>query len=182
MKLKSQIAFEQWLVLKVQGGHRESLTPLLELVVPALTAYSMRLIGDREGARESTQETCLAICRQIGRLNDAHRFRGWMFRIARNKAADWIRKRSGERNRLVGLEECAPAQHTDRDAVEADELRLAIRTLPPRQRLVLNLFYTHGLTVGEVATALGIRVGTIKSDLFRARAALKTLLEDSTDG
>ena len=180
MKLKSQIAFEQWLVLKIQDGHRDSLAPLLELVVPAVSAYTMRLTGDKEGAKEATQETCLAICRQIGRLHNARNFRGWMFRIARNKAADWIRRRSGDRNRLVGLDEQTHEQHNDHDAAEADELRLAIRTLPPRQQLVLNLFYAHGLTVNEVATALAIRTGTVKSDLFRARAALKNLLEDKT--
>lgn len=180
MKLKSQIAFEQWLVLKIQAGHRESLTPLLELVVPAVSAYAMRLIGEKEGATEATQETCLAICRQISRLKDAQNFRSWMFRITRNKAADWIRRRSGDRNRLVGLDEQTQDEHNDQDVVEADELRQAIRTLPPRQKLVLNLFYAHGLTVNEVATALGIRSGTVKSDLFRARAALKALLEETT--
>jgi RNA polymerase sigma-70 factor (ECF subfamily) len=60
---------------------------------------------------------------------------------------------------------------------QAADLRRALATLPPEQRAGLALFYIDGLSVAEIAEALGIPVGTVKSRLFHARRALRHQLE-----
>ena len=62
------------------------------------------------------------------------------------------------------------------DAV--DRLRRLLRTLPSEQRTLLALFYTDGRSVREIAEALGIPEGTVKSRLFHARTSLKSRLEE----
>jgi RNA polymerase sigma-70 factor (ECF subfamily) len=182
---------DELLVLRSQGGDKNALELLARRWHRRLTAWSYRLTGDVEAAPEVTQEAWLAVVRSLGRLADPATFPAWVHRIVRRKAADWVRRRQRRRRLDDAVRheaEAVPmgrpgaaAASTESDQREADLLRLrqGLATLPDEQRQLLHLFYLEGMGVRQVSRALDIPQGTVKSRLFRARAALKQILEDS---
>ena len=151
-QLGSVAAFEQLVLAFGPGVHR---------------FLALRLRNDAD-ARDALQETLAAAWQGLPSLEDPLKFRSWLLGIAAHKAADVMRR-------------SAPAAEAelDRRGREDDsllELREAILALPAQFRDVLLLRYLLQLSEGEAATALGVRVGTVKSRTARARAALLEVL------
>ncbi len=123
----------------------------------------------------------MGIIAGLGRLGDPARFRPWAYRIVTNKSADWIRRT--QRNRRVGrLDDVPPpadvSAQGDQQAELAGQARSLLAGLAGGQRIVLTLHYLDGLSVAEIAEALTIPVGTVKSRLHHGRAELRRRLED----
>jgi RNA polymerase sigma-70 factor (ECF subfamily) len=181
---------DDWLVLAAQGGSAEAFEALAERWNRRIVAHAYRRLAHAEGAAEAAQEAWLAIARGLSSLDDPARFPSWACRIVDRKAVDWLRKRRrarvlGERigqdpdlrSRAVCPPADDPTEPPDRlDAV--DRLRGELRRLPAEQQALLALFYTEGRSVRQIADALGIPEGTVKSRLFHARQQLKSRLED----
>ncbi|MDQ0613554.1 RNA polymerase sigma factor (sigma-70 family) [Microbacterium sp. W4I4] len=98
----------------------------------------------------------------------------WLLQTARNLIGDAYRKRDRER---VGLRDLASSTPTDSSFAHA-ELRIALSTLAPADREVLELFYWDGLSADEIAVVVGCRTSAAWKRLSRARAALRSLLTD----
>jgi RNA polymerase sigma-70 factor (ECF subfamily) len=130
-----------------------------------------------------TQETWLAIVRGISRLSDPARFKSWAYRIATNKARDWIAGAVEARRVPAELasgepEECEPPRRET-----SDELQTILARLPQDGRAVLTLYYLEGFAVADIATILHVPPGTVKSRLHNARNELKILwLQDRHKG
>lgn len=162
------------LVLRAQAGDTESLAQLVDLWQPRLWPFAKVLTGDDESAWEVMQETWLAVLQDLKRLQDPARFRPWIFRIVRNKAADRVRRRTQERKSL------------DRQTLEAsvnctkprEDLRDMLGALPEQDACLLALHYLEGTTYEEMATILGVPTGTIKSRLHAARGRLRAKWEN----
>lgn len=133
-------------------------------------------------AEDAVQETFVQVWRSIHELRDAHAFRAWFYRILIHRIRR-LGKRDG-RNPPLPLE--AAAYHRDsrtlepEEQVERDEglrrVRAAIALLPEPHRFTLILRYYSELSEAEVANALGIPAGTVKSRLHVARARLQDQL------
>jgi RNA polymerase sigma-70 factor (ECF subfamily) len=177
---------DELLILRWQGGENAALELLARRWHRRLLAWGYRLTGEAEAAPEVAQEAWVAVVRSLGRLSDPATFPAWIHRIVRRKAADWVRRRQ-RRRRLDARVEAegepppvAPPALAETQAQEADlaRLRQGLAALPAEQRTLLSLFYLEGMGVRQVSRALEIPTGTVKSRLFRARQALKALLED----
>jgi len=150
-----------------------------------MTRHAYRLTGDRDGAADVTQETCLAITRGLRRLDDPARFGPWALRIVSNKAADWVRRRQRQRRLQESLESHEPPAvlsdlYGNDDRSEPDTVRLiqrALTQLSGEMRAVISLHYGEDLSVADTALALAIPAGTVKSRLHHARNRLKELVE-----
>ena len=176
----------EWLVLEAQRGERDAFGELVRLWLPAIRRHAQRLTGDREGAADVTQETCLAITRGLRRLDDPARFEAWTLRIVTNKAADWVRRRQRQRRVQESLESHEPrvaASDLYGDgATTGERIRLiqrAVAELPYDMRAVVSLHYGEGLSLANTALVLEIPEGTVKSRLYDARRRLKELVERS---
>ena len=129
---------------------------------------------DVDAAADAVQEAFLAAHRQwrkVGALDDPA---GWVRRVALNRLLN------GRRNRLRRteiLESIRPTQPEELTA-EMVDLREAIAALPPQMRVAVSLHHLSGLTVAEVADALEVAPGTVKSNLHDARTKLRLALED----
>jgi RNA polymerase sigma-70 factor (ECF subfamily) len=138
-----------------------------ELVVrngPRLHRYISLQLRHEADAHDAFQETLTAAWRGLPGLRQTDRFWPWMIGIAAHKAADTARHRT----RACSIDELAqPRPHEG--LFEAQE---ALASLSAQFRQVLLLRYLLGLTEEEAATALGVRVGTVKSRTARARRAL----------
>ena len=147
---------------------------------PRLLRDATYLTGDAEAARDVAQEAWIGIARGVRRLQDPARFRSWAHRIVVHKSRDWIRReRAGRRavRRAADLAE-QPAAEQPRDDIA--RLRAALAELPADQRTVLSWFYLEEMSVREIAAALSIPAGTVKSRLYHARNALRSCLKEDS--
>lgn len=135
---------------------------------------AFRLLGDREDAADCAQEACTRACTRWGRLLRAGDPTPWVVRVSSNLAIDrWRRRR-----RDPALSAAAAT------AVSVDErldLHRALGELPRRQREVVVLRFVADLREADVATALGISLGTVKQHAHRGLAALRDALGDATE-
>ena len=157
---------ETWLVLRSQTGDREALDLLLRGIQDDLARYLTSLMTGSSDAPDVLQEVLLKMVRKIGTLRDPLLFRPWVFRIASREAFAKLRAEK-EWNRLIDPEADASeiaGSVPDAAALDIDFSRL-IANLSLASRTVISLHYIEGLTHTEVATALGLSVGTVKSRL-----------------
>ena len=170
---------DELLVLRTQGGDVASLEVLARRWHPKLLRHAVRLTGEREGGADVAQEAWVAIVRGLRRLQDPGRFRAWAYRIVTRKSSDWIRSRQRRRKlgRRVELEPDETASENDSSADDVRRVRQAMAALPADRRALLAMYYTEGMTVGEIAEALSIPRGTVKSRLFHTRNQLRESLE-----
>jgi RNA polymerase sigma factor (sigma-70 family) len=144
-----------------------SFDELFELQYEPMVAVAYLLLGSREEAEEVTQDAFARVELRWDRLANAG---GYLRRCVINRAHDVLRRRRLEqRLRLV-----APESTRDLDA---DELSDALAALAPRRRAAVVLRYYAGLNTREIAEALGVRPGTVKSMLHRALAELREVIE-----
>jgi RNA polymerase sigma factor (sigma-70 family) len=142
-----------------------------------LLAHAMRLLGDAETARDAVQAGWIDIVRGLPRLDDAHAFPAWAYRIVTRRCAGSIR--SNQRSRALATALAAEPQLPQEDGPVGDHagLHAAIRSLPSDQRAAIALHHFEALSVAEVAVALAVPVGTVKTRLFHARRKLRAILE-----
>ena len=133
--------------------------------VQRLYRFLVLRLGDERDARDSLQETLLAAWQGLPQLREKERPWSWLAGIAAHKASDSARRRL----RAVPLS--SVDEPYAEDSVAADVLA-ALERLPASAREVLLLRYLLRLSEVEVADALGIRVGTVKSRAARARRRL----------
>lgn len=171
---------DAYLIASARLGDRKALETLAQRWNAKLIAHASRLLGDRESARDAVQEGWTEILRGLGRLRDDSAFAAWAYRIVSRRCARQIRTKQGQR-RIV--EEAALAMVCDQASegepalLDIDAVRQAIKTLPPEQRATIALFYMEELSVAEVAVALDVPVGTVKTRLMHARRKLRAVLE-----
>ena len=131
--------------------------------------------GDRERAADAVQEAFVKAhvrWRRIGRYDDPV---GWVRRVAINQLRDEHRRAGRRRLALTRLAARPPAAGPPD---EPDELGRLLAELPRQQRVATALFYVDGISVAEIAGALGVAEGTVKSHLHDARRRLRAVLDD----
>ena len=170
---------DELLVMGCQDGDGESLVALVNRWQPRLLCHALRLTREQDAARDVVQDAWVAIVRGIRRLDDPACFAPWAYRIVTNKCADWTRQRQRQRANLVPLVvEPAAKEGSAEDAQDdAAALRAAIGQLPQGQQAILSLFYVEELSLRDIAEALSLPVGTVKSRLHYARNHLKEIIE-----
>lgn len=175
---------DELLVLRCQLGERPAFDDLIARWALPLRRHLLRVTGNPDAADELTQETWLRVVRGIGRLRDTARFRSWLFGIAHRVLMDRLRLRYGAAlDADVVDANLDPATIADADGDPASERQAIARDvvrglarLPPLEREVLTLFYLDDLSLAEMALALAVPTGTVKSRLFRARGLLRQTL------
>lgn len=141
-----------------------------------LWGYLSRISGDRQLADDLLQETYYRLLKcRVAFENDTHR-RNYLYRIATNLVHD---ARRGPRPLFdAGIEMAAiPAAEGPASPEQREDVRRALGRLKPRERALLWLAYAQGSSHTEIAGVLGLKTGSIKLLLFRARRKLAKLLQ-----
>ena len=167
-------------VSRFRRGDPAAAEALAERAYRSTLRTAAAALGNRDDATDVAQEVTLEVLRGIRRLRDPERFDAWVHRIASRHTIRVVRARR-LRHRLEaplgGLEEDREPRAplgTNADALAVREaLRNALTGLPARQRVALALRYVHDLSDGEIAAALGCRLGTAESLLSRGRSLLR---------
>ncbi|MDQ6949179.1 MAG: sigma-70 family RNA polymerase sigma factor [Actinomycetota bacterium] len=141
--------------------------PVFRRLFPMAARLAYRIVGDREQAEDIAAEACAKALARWGRVGRLAYREAWVMRVASNLALDAVKR-------------TAPPSQPDvpmSDIGESVALRVAVavalRTLPRRQREVIVLRYFVGLPDCEVAGALGIAEGTVRTHARRGLGALR---------
>lgn len=167
------------LAARASRGDADAFGALVELHEAMARRVAYAILEDREDADDAAQEGFLSAWRAIARYDPNKAFRPWLMQIVVNAARDLRRRR---RVRAAdSLDSVSPAAREDpaREVGDIDlgeQLRAALATLPERQRLAVVLFDAEGYAQAEIAAMLGIPEGTVKSDVFHGRRALRRVL------
>jgi len=156
---------------------------LYDRYVQPIYRYLYYRLGDAQEAEALTSQTFLAALEALPRDRHEGHFAAWLFRIARSKVIDHVRRRP----RQTPLSEAHPAEAADLLAqlARADEIaRLAalIGTLDEEARELIRLRYTAGLPFAEVAAIVGSNENTVKKSLYRLLGRLQSQLEEQSHG
>ena len=169
------------LVRLALGGDEGAFGVLVGRHRPMLVALCWRVLGDRGLAEDAAQEAVLQAMVGLDRLERPERFGAWLGGIGLNVCRRWRRDRVREEWSLAALTggragpdpvPDSPADLAER-AEAAWRVRRAVGRLPAGQRAAVVLFYLVGMAQQEVASALGIGVGAVKTRLHKGRAALR---------
>src|SRR5580765_6705263 len=143
----------------------------------ALWAYLSRTTGDRQAADDLLQEAYYRFLRaKVEFENEAHR-RHYLFRIAMNLVRDRYRRPRIDAAPLPDESQMPAAGNLAAETQQRTDLQRAMAKLKPRERDLLWLAYGHGSSHQEIAGSLGLKTGSIKPLLFRARSKLRALLK-----
>jgi RNA polymerase sigma-70 factor, ECF subfamily len=147
----------------------------LEGQAPILLASARALLRNDADARDLVQTTLEIAARRLGELRDPSALRSWLLAIQVREAFR-LRRRIARFIRLSpAVEELQASPGPDSDVIA---LRAALPKLPPRARAAVVLHYLGGLSVAEVAAAMGISVNTTKGHLKAGLARLREELRD----
>ncbi len=138
------------------------------------------ILGDRSLAEEVVMEALVKTYSGWRRIRDLDRSEAYLRQAVVNGCRSKIRRKVLESRVAPTLKhraEQATRVHTEDDPDTRREVWRAVLALPERQRACVALYYYEDLPEGEVADLLGCSVGTVKSQLFKARAKLQALLE-----
>lgn len=152
---------------------------LLESWQNPVYAFARRALGHEADAADVTQEVLLALVRHHASLSDGSKEKAWVYRITRNAVAKHIRgsRRAADRLARVAHPDPAPSSAEVAEGRELESSVVAqLRSLPEELRAVVELRFMAGLTQVEVAEALGVPRGTIRSRIDRALDLLKARL------
>lgn len=177
------------LVERWRAGDEGAFERLVRLHERRVFGVLMRMLGSREEAEDVAQETFLNLHRYGHRFRRESRFSTFVYRVAVNAALNRRRSLGRRRARMEGLSQRQAAgddlPHAPRgpeDSALGHELRERVQreilALSPALRAPLVLYDLEGLPYAEIASALGLAEGTVKSRIHRARQALRKRLGD----
>jgi RNA polymerase sigma-70 factor (ECF subfamily) len=151
--------------------------------MPRLRAFAISLSGNTDYADDLVQEALLRCLSNLDKFEAGTNLQAWLFTILRNQFLTTYRKRRREVEDpdgvMAGQLSVPPAQP---GVLDLQDLRAALAGLPVEQREALLLVSAEGLSYEQAAEICGIRIGTIKSRVNRARARLAELMgEDARE-
>lgn len=170
---------DEQLVLRCRDGDGDAFEELLHRHQAACFSLAVRMLGDRDDAMDALQDACVKAWRGIGELRGVA-FRSWMSTIVARTCLDRIRARRPQ----VGIEDDEgtviplpdPRPGPESAALSNERVRAieaGLRTLTPDHRAIILMRDLSALSYEEIADALELPVGTVRSRLARARSNLQ---------
>ena len=180
------------LLERCRQGDKEAVTTLISRFENFINGLAYQLSGNYEDAGDVASETYIRLSSKLGTCRDAAALPSWVRRVVFNASCDLRRKSS--RNPALSLEGVIEASgdiclaEVENNVVSPQEhvenkersrlLDIAISSLPAKQQSIIRLFYLQELSHDEISSHLGLKVGTVKSRLNRARESLLYRLSD----
>ena len=172
---KTEHVLTEYLVISSQMGDKHAFEQLIALWYPKLLRYAERVLNDPSQAQDTVQIVMETTCKSLSKLKDPGAFPKWVYQVLHYKCADNLRHQQTQKKVIDESEEVNELTHQ----LNTTELQLsrdtdkALQMLPSKFYEVLHLHYLEDLSTAEVASILGISLGTVKSRLFKARKLLK---------
>ena len=181
---------DQVLVEQSQAGYSEAFGLLTKKYQRKVYEIAYRFTQNVDEASDLSQEIFVKAYRALSNFESSSTFYTWLYRIAHNAGIDYTRRRKTRPEHLFSDEfpndqQLLHPQVTDRQVASTaeaseiqDQIKQAIAKLSPRQRQVFVLRYYQDLPLREIGEILGLRIGTVKAQLFNSIRKLRQLLAD----
>lgn len=158
------------------GRYRQALELLVQAFGDKVFRLACSILRDEELAKDAVQEVFLRVWLALPGFEQRSSPATWIYAIARNLCLTRAARREVERKR--GRSEARSTAEVPAPARASPDLERALAGLPPRYRQVLVLFYYEEKSYEAVAEMLGMPLGTVKTQLHRARNRLRAALEE----
>ena len=166
------------LVRRCRGGDRRAFEALVVRYERPVYNAALRMLHDREEARDVAQTVFLKVYEHLGDYDPAHKFYSWLYRIALNESINTLQRRRPRAPLDPELPDGGPALDVEIGHVQlAGGFAAAIGTLSPEYRAVIVLRHFLGCSYQDAAEILGVPEKTVKSRLFSARQQLRAAME-----
>lgn len=186
---------EKLWIQEAAEGNMESFEKLIQVYEKRIYNICLRLLKDQEEAYDAAQEVCIKVWKQLSQFKGESKLSTWIYRITTNTCIDWLRKQKKRENEVTlfvdeqeqeeRLTDLADIWKDMSQKMAGDELKAVIwqgiQELKSDHRTVIVLRDVEGQSYDEMATSLGVSVGTVKSRLSRARQQLKKILEQDKE-
>ena len=175
-------------IKRTRAGDLHAYAALVDMYQSMVFVLVRSVCRNAEDAREVTQDVFLQAYRQLHTFRGAASFKTWLYRIAYNTAISHIRKEQSRERRAQDYREHvlqASAQTTVQTPAYAEEeqdsdeqqryekLRSLVASLPPKERLLIELYYYKDLKIDEIAHICSLTPSNVKVSMFRIRQKLK---------
>jgi RNA polymerase sigma-70 factor (ECF subfamily) len=181
MSDEAERLFERLLVLRCQTGDDDAYRELVGRFGPRLRYFLRKLVGQIDRADDLAQEVWIDVLRQLPRLKDAGAFTTWMYRIAHGKAMLEVRRNGRAPTTIRDVEWIAEREDDTFSAEDAARIHAGLDRLEPAQREVLVLRFLEEMSYEEIGQIVDCPLGTVRSRIHYAKAALRRLLENKRD-
>lgn len=181
----------------LRSGDPKVIDEALRLLQGTVFSFSMKVCGHREDAEDTMQDVLLKAIPYLPKIENEKALAVWLYKVAQNRC--WMSRRRSKfaPKETITLEELMPdaaeleslttSPHTSPEASvlsaeESERVRGAIQQIPPQYRMILVLHDMEELETSEVARIMGLREGTIRVRLHRARLMLRRELSQAANG
>ena len=162
---------QQW-IARARHGDADAFEQLVMAYEGPVYRLALRMCGSAEDAREVTQDAFLAAWRGLPAFRGDSRFSSWLYRLTTNAAIDFLRREKEAPERTDPQQPELLAEQRE----QQEALQRALDQLSPEHRQVLLLRVVQQLSYDEIAQALSLESGTVKSRISRARRQLREIL------
>lgn len=179
---------EQELISEAKKNNADAFCELISPYTGQLLNYAFRMLKNHEDAEDALQEAYLKIYNSLNKFEGNSSFKTWIYRIVTNVCLDMLRKQKrnstttlsitdedGEHELLLPDDTYMPERIAQKNAA-LDALQKALSSLNDEHRAIITLRDIDGFSYEEIADAMNISLGTVKSRISRARIRLKELL------
>ncbi len=177
-------------IIRILDGDGSAFRILVDRYSDRLFHFCMARLGDQSDAEDAVQDVFVRAYKSLRTFDVTRNWSSWLFAIAANRvksryanraSAALVAERAGLEATLAEETATAATDPEDQvlDVLAAEALRAAVASLPEAYRAPVELYYFAGLSVADVAAALGVGIEAVKTRLFRARKELSRILDDS---
>jgi RNA polymerase sigma-70 factor (ECF subfamily) len=174
---------DEQLIAEIRAGNRRRYTTLVDRHKDRAMTLAYRLTGNRQDAEELVQDAFVRAFRALDQFRGESRFSTWLYRVVYNTCMTRVTRRRGKPERVEMEEDEMERMFVDAESpstlerLEERELQALIekeiQSLPEKYRAVVTLFYLEDTSYEDIAAILDAPLGTVKTNLFRARSILK---------
>lgn len=165
---------EPELIARALSEDHEAYGELVDRYKNALYRHCFAIVRNENAAEDIAQESFIVAYYKLDQYNSDYKFSTWLFKIATNKALNWLKKHAKEiAADDAMIAKIASTQPSPRQAAEDIELHEAVDRLEPKYRTVISLYYWQGLSYQEIANVLAVPEGSVKGWLNRAKYKLR---------
>lgn len=171
---------EAALIAQTRQRNQNAFRRLYDKYLGKVYGLCLRMTGNRQMAEEATQEVFIQVWRKIDTFAGDSSFSTWLHSLTTNTTISYMRKQKSWLQRMIHSDDYEEmAQQLPAGAsTDEEHLQACLARLPERARMVFVLHAIEGYRQEEVATTLGIAVGTVKAQFHRARELMETWLGD----
>ena len=176
---------EKELLLRLQGGDEAAFESLLRLYEKKIYTLCRRMCGNDEDAQEAAQDAFLSLWRSAKSFRGDASLSTWLYRLATNACIDLLRRNRhivervslDDEETTLELVDAAPLPEQALECKETQKLiSEGLAALPEEYRVILLLREAEGLSYAEIAEAMHMELGTVKSRISRGRVLLRNYL------